>query len=302
MSFLPEINCRDWKRLVIMDKSKITKDIVILYHADCSDGFGAAWATWKKFGDEADYIPIEHQVPLPEGLKGKQIFFIDIVPDEVTLKKVINDNKSAVGIDHHKTNEEKISLFKDYSFDNNHSGAVLAWKYFHPEKPVPKLLLFIEDVDIGKWEYPETEYFISALALYDYDFKIWDMVASDIENPQKFSEYLEKGEIISQYDKEIIKGIKETAIMVELDGYKIYAVNAPHFINGRVAKELISESFPFAAAWFQEKDMVHISLRSDGSVDVSKVAKKYGGGGHKRAAGFSFPAGQPFPWKIIKNE
>lgn len=276
------------------------KDIVILYHADCNDGFGGAWAAWKKFGDSADYIPIEHQKPLPKRLSGRKIFFIDIIPDETTLKKVISENVSVIAIDHHKTSEPKMSLFKEYSFDNNHSGSVLAWQYFHPEKPAPKLLLFIEDMDIWKWEYPQTGHFISALSLYDYDFNTWNQIASEIEDPEKFKKYLYKGAIISDYDKNVVKWLAETAIKAEFEGYKIYAVNAPHFINGLVANSLAAKLPPFAVSWSQDKDTIHVSLRSDGSIDVSEIAKKYGGGGHKAAAGFSFPAGRPFPWKIIK--
>lgn len=281
--------------------NKITKDIIILYHAECNDGFGAAWAAWKKFGYSADYIPIEHQVPLPEGLNGKQVFFIDIIPDEELAEKVIRENSSVVAIDHHKTNEPVMSLFKEHSFDNNHSGAVLAWKYFHPDKPAPKLLLLIEDVDIGKWEYPETNEFIAALGLYDFDFKIWDKIASDAEDRGKISEYLAKGKIVNIYINKIIESLVESASIIEFEGGKIYSVNAPDFINGLVATKLASKFPPFAITWYQDKDMIYVSLRSDGAVDVSEIAKKYGGGGHKAAAGFSFPVGQPFPWKKVKE-
>ncbi len=285
-----------------MNEPKITKNIVVFYHEECSDGFGGAWAAWKKFGGKADYIPIEHQAPLPEGLKGKQIFFVDIVPDEETVKKLISSNSSVVAIDHHKTNEFKINLFKEYSFDNNHSGAVLAWKYFHPDKPVPKLLLFIEDGDIWKWEYPESEKFISALALEDFDFNVFDRIAADIENPEKLKEYLSRGEIVSKHSQKIVNWLSRTAIPVDFEGYSVYAVNAPDFIKGLVANRLADEYPPFAIAWVQEKDNIFVSLRSGSNdFDVSEIAKKYGGGGHKAAAGFSFPAGQPFPWRIIKD-
>jgi len=36
-----------------------------------------------------------------------------------------------------------------------------------------------------------------------------------------------------------------------------------------------------------EKRLFHVSLRSDGSVDVSALAREFGGGGHQQAAGFS---------------
>ena len=46
---------------------------------------------------------------------------------------------------------------------------------------------------------------------------------------------------------------------------------------------------------------MHVSLRSDGSVDVSKLAAKFkGGGGHKKSAGFSVDDLSKLPWKIIK--
>ena len=33
------------------------KDIVVIYHDQCRDGLGAAYAAWKKFGDEAGLLP-----------------------------------------------------------------------------------------------------------------------------------------------------------------------------------------------------------------------------------------------------
>lgn len=29
---------------------------LVLYHANCADGFGAAFAAWLKLGDEAEYV------------------------------------------------------------------------------------------------------------------------------------------------------------------------------------------------------------------------------------------------------
>lgn len=37
------------------------------------------------------------------------------------------------------------------------------------------------------------------------------------------------------------------------------------------------------------QDQFHVSLRSDGSVDVARIAAQFGGGGHASAAGFSAP-------------
>jgi len=37
----------------------------------------------------------------------------------------------------------------------------------------------------------------------------------------------------------------------------------------------------------KDHNRFHVSLRSDGSVDVASIAMKFGGGGHAGAAGFS---------------
>ena len=49
-----------------------SKKIIVFYHKDCLDGFGAAWSAWKKFGNRAEYAAVSPYA-IPEDLKGKQI-------------------------------------------------------------------------------------------------------------------------------------------------------------------------------------------------------------------------------------
>jgi phosphoesterase RecJ-like protein len=46
-----------------------------------------------------------------------------------------------------------------------------------------------------------------------------------------------------------------------------------------------------------KKNQFHVSLRSDGTVDVARIAASFGGGGHASASGFSIQA----PLADIKN-
>ena len=282
-----------------MSESKITKDIIILYHAECADGFGAAWTAWKKFGDEADYIPVTLG-KYPNNFINKKIYTLDLtLPKEIT-ENLLKNNKRLTSIDHHISTKDVTEMTQDYSFDNNHSGAVLTWKYFNPDKPIPKLLLLIEDSDIWKWEYPETNNFIASLPLFDYNFKTWDKIYLDTEDPEKIKDYLFRGEVINTYLEKIANNLIKHAQKVEFEGYQVFSANVGHPVKFFIIKALIKKHQPFIVTWVQEGDMIHVSLRSDGSVDVSEIAKKYGGGGHKNAAGFNFPADQSFPWKIIK--
>ena len=38
---------------------------LIIYHDNCADGFGAAWAAYKKFGaDGAEYLPMNYNADI----------------------------------------------------------------------------------------------------------------------------------------------------------------------------------------------------------------------------------------------
>ena len=79
------------------------KKIVVIYHDQCRDGFGAAYAAWKKFGDDASYIPRKTQDPAPEGLQDKDIFIVDYSYKKPVLEDLQKNNRSVVVIDHHET-------------------------------------------------------------------------------------------------------------------------------------------------------------------------------------------------------
>jgi uncharacterized protein len=42
----------------------------VLYHANCPDGFGAAFAAWLKFGETAEYIPVKYGDISPQHVSG----------------------------------------------------------------------------------------------------------------------------------------------------------------------------------------------------------------------------------------
>ena len=45
-----------------------------------------------------------------------------------------------------------------------------------------------------------------------------------------------------------------------------------------------------------------VSIRGNQGVDVSEIAKKYGGGGHKGSAGFNITYGEELPWKLVEED
>lgn len=282
---------------------KISKDIVVLYHNNCTDGFCAAWAAWKKFGDSAEYIGINPgTAPLPD-LTGKEIYTIDFTYSVEYIPKLLKENKRLTTIDHHITAQEGAAMTQDYLFDLKHSGAVLSWQYFHPNKKVPELLNYVEDFDLWQFKFLHTKEVVAYLDMFDFGFEVWDKLITDFEDPKKFKELLPQAKLLLGYEKKMVERIaRNYSELVNFEGYKTYVVNCPIF-GSQIGNILYNKLPPLSIVWYRDKKRLKFGLRSDGvSVDVSELAKKFGGGGHKGSSGFSLPVDSPLPWKIIKED
>ena len=272
---------------------------VFIYHANCPDGFGSAWAAWKKFGNKATYIGAEHHTLPPEGLEGADLCFMDFTYPKAITDELKKKAASITIIDHHVTAKEITESVPNHSYAIDNSGAVLTWKYFHPKKPVPKLLLNIEDADLWKFKIKDTPEIISALYLYKMDFKIWSKIARDLENKKTLVQIIGVGRGVLTYKNKLIEEIASGAKMVEFEGYKTLIATSPAAIHSELGNALVTKLPPIGIVYRESDKKTKISLRSDGSVDVSKIAEKYGGGGHHNAAGFIVKTGESLPWKVI---
>src|ERR1700744_3146163 len=75
---------------------------VVMYHGNCPDGFGGAYAAWKKFGDSAEYIPLSRSdVPLPD-VSGADVYLIDFTFLQDKMDALLAQAASFVVLDHHE--------------------------------------------------------------------------------------------------------------------------------------------------------------------------------------------------------
>src|SRR5574341_894351 len=78
---------------------------VVLYHAECLDGFGSAWAIWKRF-PSARYVPVKHGFPPPPGLAGRHVVIVDFSYERATLQAIAQEAASLLVLDHHITAQQ----------------------------------------------------------------------------------------------------------------------------------------------------------------------------------------------------
>ena len=117
----------------------------------------------------------------------------------------------------------------DETFTN--SGVVLAWKYFHPKKSVPKLLQYVEDIDLWRFKLPFSMEIDAFLRTTDYDFFLWSRIARGLEKSKKKKEYVAQGRNILKYEQKLIDFLVSKAQRVVFEGYDTLAVNSMLFQN-----------------------------------------------------------------------
>lgn len=278
------------------------KNPAILYHADCPDGFGSAYAAWKKFGENAEYIPVKHGQPAPEGLGGRDLVFIDFCYPKATMDDVAKTARSVTVLDHHEGVRDAATSFPGV-FDTSHSGAVIAWRYFHPDTAVPALLQYVEDGDLYRFGMPHAREILAYVYFELFSFEGWEALEKELENPDTFTHALELGALYNKYHERLVEKGAHHAHLVEFEGYECYLVNAFGEFTSDIGNKLYTQKPPLALLVSVNAEGMKVSLRSDGSVNVAELAQKYGGNGHPGAAGFRLNFGDPIPWRpISKND
>lgn len=267
----------------------MTPRTYVLYHGNCYDGFGAAYAAWIHFGDQAKYIPVTHGQPIPEIPDGSNVFILDFSYSQQDLLALAKRMIAVTVIDHHKTAEEDLRDINSCSeeiwayFDMTQSGAMLTWKYFHNNnnnKP-PELIRYIEDRDLWKFELPESREVAEGLRSWPMNFDVWESLDIAVLK--------EEGRAILRHTDQQVRMICSQARLKHMNGLPCITVNATCFwseVGARLLKD--HPEAQFAASYYDDKRGNRIwSLRSRPNFDVSVVAQEYGGGGHAQAAGFT---------------
>lgn len=277
------------------------KDIVILYHGGCPDGFGSAYAAWKKFGDTAEYIPVKHGRPAPEGLAGRKLYFIDFCYPKEIMDTLISEAASVTVLDHHLGNRDVVESMPEYVFDEKRSGATIAWSYFHPDVPVPKLLKYVEDGDLYLFKLPDSRAAISYMYAQPFHFDAWDALSAKLENDTEHAVLIERGKIYAEHFAILVEQIANKATLVSFEGFECYLASAVDMFTSDVGNRLVHLKPPLGVIVNLHGDVMNVSLRSDPSVDVSAIARKYGGNGHPQSSAFRLKWGDPLPWIVVKE-
>lgn len=284
-----------------MNNQNSTLSVIIIYHAFCTDGFGSAYAAWKKFGNNATYIARgrENEPFNPLFFRDKEVYVLDY---SFSLEEMLSYQKEAkkfVVIDHHISAQKDVTSLTSFVFNNDHSGAYLSWQYFHPEIKVPTFIEYISDADIWAHSLPhwkEIESFIYSNGEEHFSFEHFEKLDEELETEEGFERAIAIGKMMTSSHSAKVSMYVEIAELISFEGYQVYAVNAPREVRSELGHELALKTNSFALIFTYEKGFWKCSLRSVKEFDVSSIAIKYGGGGHKNAAAFMVATNFPLPF------
>lgn len=263
------------------------------YHSGDLDGHCAGAILKKRFPD-AEIIGYNYfyQIDKSVGkiIKDEPVIFADITPVPEHLKVVMSLTSDITIIDHHSSSLDDLNQaglsFPGIVKPGGIGACVLTWQWCFPELEVPLGVRYIGEYD--DWQRtPENIYFhfgIRTFSTFPGAF-IWDDVLSNKLNV--IDNLASIGKNVSSYILPWYKKlIRSYGIEGTVEGRSALFINQPN-VDSSIF-DSVDGSFDYYIRGVYGKDLEWlISITTDrNDLDVSEIARKYGGGGRKKTAGF----------------
>lgn len=263
---------------------------MICYHHNDLDGRCAAAIVLKRYPNcrmrEINYS--DNPVFLEEVKENEIVFIVDFsfIPEK--MNELFQLTINVIWIDHHKT-------AKDYGYDldglrdftGKNSGCELTWECLFPDESMPEAVRLLGDYDC--WRFDTKEKTIAfQLGLHveitTPDSEIWARLLTS--DTWTLANIHNKGCVILSYKDKVSERRLTKGYSVTFEGFKCFVINGS-VINSSAFELLKNKNdYDFFISWIFDGYNYIVSMRSQKEIDVGEIAKKYGGGGHKGAAGF----------------
>lgn len=285
--------------------------VLIIYHANCLDGFTAAYVTARYIAAKRscsltdlttnkliELIPANYGDQMPD-VTGRTVYMVDFSVPRAKLVEMAGVADHITVFDHHKTAAADLQGLDIPNcrivFDMARSGAGIAFDELFPRERRTSLVNFVEDRDLWRFWFTETRALANVMFSTPMTLVEWDRLAFGVSYDRP--RLVEAGEAIERWRIKTIEDLlAATRRTVSLAGWEIPCANVPPMFASD-AGHIMAKDAAFAATFYINKDGRYCySLRARkevvdaGNVDVSEVAKLFGGGGHAAAAGFTAPA------------
>lgn len=271
----------------------------IIYHDD-ADGIASALAAYINFKrDRTRYFAVNYGQSFPLEIKylekEDEVYILDFSYKKEILEEINSRVSKLVVIDHHETAYNDLKDLDYAIFDLNKSGATLSFEYFNKGKEMHKLFKLVEDRDLWRFQYEETEPFNLGVTVHD-NFKTLEFWYQVYVDDLLFREIINEGRLYLKFRNSQINAFvknNKKYKKVKWNGYKVAVYNATLNISELGSSILDhNEDIDFTISYFftsDDKIVFNFRSKSNKNIHVGNICKELGGGGHKDAAGVNMP-------------
>ena len=271
--------------------------MLCIYHIADHDGKGSG-AVVKSVFPEIELLGLNHDMEIPYDLieKHEKVVVCDFaLPVEYMFK--LSETVDFTWIDHHASvidkYEEELAKGRNPIKGIRRVGQAaieLCWEYFYPDRPVPLGIILLAKNDLFDLSDPRVrpfEFAMQSFGVNTPDDKIWTDL---FENRLDIEEMIQDGQrILGWINVRNYRLVRSMAFESEIDGYKCICANMPQGYSSFYDSIENRDSYDVMINFYMNKNQKwNLSFYSSKkNVDVSKIAAKFGGGGHRGAAGAS---------------
>lgn len=285
---------------------------LVIYHKADWDGIFSREICKKHFGENADYLGWDYGDPVPAVGPDRDVVMVDISVDGLM------SHPRLTWIDHHKSAIEKFGCGKGIQIDGV-AACRLAWQYFFGSTPRPTKQDFVDrrvvepyavqlagEYDIWDKRNPDADTFQHAMRGQPLTDHIWhELLRTDIEETLQIqhSQIMTQAlmplgrALIYSADEANASLARDASFELQWEGLRFLAINKPRG-NSRTFAAVVGPTHDALLTFYWQRHKWRVSLyhtphRTD--IDLSKIAVKYGGGGHRGACGFE---GKTLPFDL----
>lgn len=268
---------------------------VIIYHDNCHDGITALWCALQRWPRATPYAAKYDVPPDLERLRHQDVVVVDFSWKLKQMLSICSVARNLLVLDHHKTAaaeleglEHAITVMNKkvrVCFDMERSGAGIAWDVLMGQGgvPMPLLVDYVEDRDLWRFKLSNSKEVHAACSTYPLTVEVRDILMN-----RSIESLVTEGAGILRYHDKLVESAAKHALTESIGGYTVPSISCPTIEIVSDLGNRLAVGHPFAAVWVDRSDGTRsYSLRSTNEgVDVGEVAKTFGGGGHRNAAGF----------------
>lgn len=278
--------------------------MICIYHRKDLDGYCSGAIVKRKFPD-CQLVGYDYGDDWPltdEQMKNQDLIMIDVsVPISKMVSIAVNTHH-LTWIDHHISAINEFNEFLYYSLALQTkvtavlkvgvAACELAWEYFFPTLPMPAAVKLLGEYDT--WRNENKEHWDRLIMPFQYGMRL------NCNSPETFLEDLledvvdieyiaNEGRTVLRYQQQQDKRACSIAFPVDFEGYRAICLNAGGGNSQMFDTVYDEEKYDLMILFVYTGRHWKFSLYTTKDIDCSAIAKRYGGGGHKKAAGFELP-------------